>query len=907
MNHPQYLLLIPLLAIAGFYFRRLQLWRPLRVLLLVLLAVALTDPQIRRMEDGLDLWVLVDRSSSAEEMINLNLSEWKQLLERSKLSSSDRVRYIDYAAEVVSAPNAETAVFPQNQRRLTRTGLALQSALALANENKRTRILLFSDGYSTEPLTGVAEQLRRARIPLDYRLAGSAEETDFRIARVDHPVRVQAGEPFLVEAVVLGSADGDIPVTIFRDDVKIGESTVQVFQRRGSLRFTDRLVDAGGHRYRFRITPEFDAHPGNNQYEAWVEVNAGPQILLVTSYLNDPVAPILRAQGFEVIVADKPGDLQIGQLTGCKAVILNNVPAYDIPQEFLDSLNFFVREQGGGLLMAGGKHSFGSGGYYDSAIDELLPVSMELKSEHRKLTVAMAIVMDRSGSMAMTVPGGKTKMQLANEGSANAVQLLGAYDFITIHAVDSQSHEIVPLLNIGDNRASIISRVRSVESMGGGIFVYTGLEAAWKALENAEVGQRHIILFTDAADSEEPGNYKSLIEDIVKGSGSVSVIGLGTRADPDAAFIEDIAKRGNGRIFFTEDPGTLPNIFAQETVAVARSAFIEDPVATQPTGTWYEIANKDFDWLPTVGGYNLSYTRSGDTAALISQDEYSAPLVAYGRRGIGRTAAVSFALGGEFSTEVRQWEKVGDFLQTMNRWLMGEETPPGIGLRSQLTGTELSIDLIYDPGLWAERFAASAPRIVLAHGNAADRVEELQWERIGPDQYTVRADLADGSMVRGAVQLGNFALPFGPLAVGADAEWAFDRARIAELRQVSAASGGTELVNLESAWLRPPAKELAPIRPWLMIAALAVLLLEALVTRTGWHLPQADVAAFRKIFRNTAAAPRPVAAQPAVASSAGTATEKSPAPTATSPPEPAPPEDTTETRRSRFSRAKKRH
>ena len=56
-------------------------------------------------------------------------------------------------------------------------------------------------------------------------------------------------------------------------------------------------------------------------------------------------------------------------------------------------------------MMAGGKHSFGAGGYFESGVDELLPISMELKNEHRKLAVAMAIVMDRSGSMSAGVAG----------------------------------------------------------------------------------------------------------------------------------------------------------------------------------------------------------------------------------------------------------------------------------------------------------------------------------------------------------------------------------------------------------------------------------------------------------------------------------------------------------------------
>src|SRR5690606_26261418 len=111
-------------------------------------------------------------------------------------------------------------------------------------------------------------------------------------------------------------------------------------------------------------------------------------------------------------------------LVGTRAVVLNNVPAHRVPQRFLDALDFFVREQGGGLLMVGGQNSFGSGGYFSSSVDPLLPVSMELRQEHRKLATAMAIVLDRSGSMAASV-GTMTKMDLANSGTARAIELLG--------------------------------------------------------------------------------------------------------------------------------------------------------------------------------------------------------------------------------------------------------------------------------------------------------------------------------------------------------------------------------------------------------------------------------------------------------------------------------------------------
>ena len=47
------------------------------------------------------------------------------------------------------------------------------------------------------------------------------------------------------------------------------------------------------------------------------------------------------------------------------------------------------------------------------------------------------------------------------------------------------------------------------EAMGGGIFVYSGLLSAARMLQDATAGTRHILLFADAADAEEPGEDKT--------------------------------------------------------------------------------------------------------------------------------------------------------------------------------------------------------------------------------------------------------------------------------------------------------------------------------------------------------------------------------------------------------------
>ena len=915
LTAPEWFFLLPVFLLLGLVWRRLELWRPLRVLLTLIVTILLVDPRVDKQQDALDLWVLLDRSESTEDLIDKGLPEWKKLLEKSKPSRHDELHFIDYASEVVERkPGTETAVYTGN-RKLTRTNLAIQNIMALAPEDRPSRILAFTDGYSTEPLAEAAAKLSRMGIPMDYRLVREETTNDFRVARLHLPVRTQVGEPFVLDVTVRGYADAEIPLVIKRNGQTLSETTVKIINGTGRAEFTDRISRTGSYEYSAEILPENDAHPGNNHINRWIEVVGGPRVLLVSKYLNDPLAAALRDQDYDVQVVNQPNTLRVGQLAGARSVVFNNVPAFEVPSDFQNALNFYVREQGGGFMMVGGKQSFGSGGYFQSAIDSLLPVSMELKNEHRKLSVAMAVVMDRSGSMSMSAGGGKTKMELANTGAARAVELLGLMDQVCVFAVDSKAYKIVPLSEIKEKKKDIISKIRRIRSQGGGIFVYTGLKAAWDELKKSTAGTRHVILFSDAADSEEPGAYEQLIEEMKKGGCTVSVIGLGTPKDPDADFLKDIAKRGKGRCFFTTRPAEIPRLFAQETVTIARSAFITDPVSTKATGKWSEISAKPFTWPKTADGYNLSYARPDATTSLVSQDEYLAPLVAHARRGIGRTAAVSFPLGGEHSEKIRAWPQYGDFVQTITQWLMGDKLPPGIGLRHRLEGTRLTIDLLYDTDEWANKFAIRPPRIRLLEGEASATPYEVAWKRIAPGRFSLTRDLEEGTLIRGAIQTGNHAIPFGPIVVGSSTEWAFDPDRLAELRSVSAQTGGRELLDLSLAWIRPPVIHSADLRIPLAIAAMLIILLDALITRTGWKLPLPAISSRKKSATQkntnndstsaTTIIPDDGAPEPATRpKTTPDNTPQSPQPTQ---PSASPSADTPETTRSsRFDRAKRR-
>jgi len=88
----------------------------------------------------------------------------------------------------------------------------------------------------------------------------------------------------------------------------------------------------------------------------------------------------------------------------------------------------------------------------------------------------------------------------------------------------------------------------------------------------------------------------------------------------------------------------------------------------------------------------------------------TAPLASrYSLSADGRVAAVAFPLGGAHSEKVRGWPDYGDFAQTLARWLSGDDTPPGVALRTTIEGDQLALELLYDE-TWNARIAQAAPQ-----------------------------------------------------------------------------------------------------------------------------------------------------------------------------------------------------
>src|SRR5437763_13397949 len=80
------------------------------------------------------------------------------------------------------------------------------------------------------------------------------------------------------------------------------------------------------------------------------------------------------------------------------AVVLSDVARSSLSEQQMTALATYVRELGGGFILAAGETSYGDdGGYSKTDIERVLPITFDAKRPHR--SVAMIVVLDKSGSM----------------------------------------------------------------------------------------------------------------------------------------------------------------------------------------------------------------------------------------------------------------------------------------------------------------------------------------------------------------------------------------------------------------------------------------------------------------------------------------------------------------------------
>ena len=719
---------------------------------------------------------------------------------------------------------------------------AIEKAIALIPQDAPGRVLLLSDGrWTGKAPSGITTQAAARGLPLDYRLMQRASTNDVAISHIDAPETVNPGESFMLAAWIHAPVPSEISFELLRGNQRLAAGTRKVSSGLSRLIFRDKAIQPGTHRYTVRIMgPETDPVPENNSAKILVGVEGFRPILHVTSASNSGLARLLQAGGLDVETASPSAyRWSLDELSGYSAVLIENVLADEIGLRGMENLAFWVRETGAGFMMTGGKHAYGPGGYFRSPIEPIMPVSMELRREHRKLSLAIVVAMDRSGSMSMSVGGGRTKMQLANLATAEVFDMLSPMDEFGVVAVDSSPHIIADLAPV-ENRSHVRSDILRIDSRGGGIFVYEALSTAAKMLLNAQAGTRHIILLADAADSEQPGRYRELLEECRKANITVSVVGLGTPSDVDAELLRDIAYRGNGRIFFTENAEELPRLFAQDTFVVARSTFIDEPTTVRATGGIVSLTGRGYQIPSPIGGYNLCYLRPDANLAAVTVDEYKAPVVAAWQAGIGRVLCYTGEADGAHTGPIAAWKEIGNFLTSLVRWTAGEteNLPDGMLLTQKVENGINVVQLHLDPEREGEVFR-ELPTVKVLRGVVGETpsVDEIKLSWTSADTLAVDIPIHGSETVLTTVEIpggGNISLPPVCLPYSPEFKPAHTESGLATMERLAKATNGKQRINLGEIWDDLPRQSrLISLQPWLLIAALLLLLLEILERRTG--------------------------------------------------------------------------
>jgi len=846
LDHPGWLLLaIPLAAALWRWRLPSRLLAGLRIAALALLLLALAGAALRLPSRYGTVVVVADRSASMPAHADQRQAEAVRLL-ADRRGARDRLAVVAFGRRPVVEQTPGTGAFGGFAAEVDPHGSdvasAIRRALSLVPEDSPGRLLILSDGRATgaDPSSAAFRAAAR-RIALDYRVLARPAAGDAAILHVDAPASVAPDEVVMIHAWVR------LPVaqTVRYELAHGGTVVASGEQAAGSgitrLTFRHRAGRSGTAEYTVRLAGDRpDPVPENNRARVLVGVEGPKPVLVVTQTPGAALAGLLRRGGMDIQA--RPPEActwSLADLSNYTGVLLENVPAETIGETALARLSAWVAGTGGGVMMTGGKHAYGPGGYYKSPLEPILPVSMELRKEHRKLALAMVVALDRSGSMTAPVGGGKTKMDLANVAAAEVVGLLSSLDEFGCVAVDSAAHVVAPLRPVED-KGAIQSRIRRIESMGGGIFIYEALSTAARMLADAQAQTRHIILFADAADSEEPGAYKDLLKTCRQANITVSVIGLGTKSDCDADLLRDIASRGEGRCMFTTRAQELPRLFAQDTFVAARSAFLDEPTPVHATGTMLALAGQAFADMPAVGGYNLCYLRPEANLAAVTDDEYTAPLVAAWMAGAGRALCYTGEADGEFTGPIAGWPKVGEFLTTLAKWTAGpqDELPGHMVLAQQLVGDVCRVALYLPPRRDALPFDAP-PTVSTLRGRPGGppetEVHPMQWD--GPDTLVLDVPLSGNETALASVRIpevGQFTLPPVCLPYSAEYRPAEEGEGRATLARLARATGGVERADLPLIWGDlPSAPQRVPLAPWLLVTAVGLVLVEVLERRTA--------------------------------------------------------------------------
>lgn len=635
-----------------------------RMLLLAALALALARPSTIGARQAVSTVLLVDVSSS---MSDRQLEAARKLVEAARAArhGDDTLALVTFGQKPrrVELPPDGTPLGSDALARHDADASDLAAALTLAYglypPGTLPRAVLVSDGNETEgDLASEAEEAARRGVRVSYVTFPRRQDDEVLVRSLTLPSGVKVGAPFEVTAEIYSSRAQPAVVTLYRDEFinpLEGRKTVALAAGANTVKWKSEVAQAGFTTFKAVVSaapkqPLFDTQAGNNAAVASIAVKGKPRVLYVegepasSAYL----ANALQRENIDVDVRTSYGLPSSPQkLAAYDLVILSDVAQTFVGPEQMAAIEAYVRDLGGGFIMAGGENSFGSGGYTGSRLEKLLPVRFDTEKKRDQPGLALALVIDRSGSMT------GEKLELAKDAAKATAELLGADDLIAVIAFDSQPTSIVRLQRAA-NRVRIENDIARL-SAGGGTNILPALKEAYDQLDPARAKLKHVILLTDGQASYE--GIRELCDEMAEHKITISAVGVG--AEADKTLLTMIAERGGGRFYFTQSAQNIPKIFTKETTEVARNALVEEQVGVHVGKRAELLDGVGIESAPPLRGYVSTKPKPLSDVILVS--DLGEPILARWRVGLGQAAAFTSDVKNRWAVNWLKWPGYGKF------------------------------------------------------------------------------------------------------------------------------------------------------------------------------------------------------------------------------------------------------
>ena len=662
---PEWLLLI--CVVPAFYLLRVLsltdlslaqqlLQSTLRSLVITAIAFALARPSWITEQSKVSTVVLVDVSDSVSE---------KQL--------DAAKRYVDQFAQTRGDGNLQIVTFAEKPRVVrfddeakpsaaikrhvgAGAGSDIQAAMQLAYglypDGYLPRMVIVSDGNQT--VGDVAVEAYRAKelgVKVSWKTFDQDKTSEIRVVGLTVPEDLKVGQPFEVTAEVWSTEPQTATLSLQQDEFPNPlEPSKRVELREGKnlVKFKSDAKRAGATTYRVRLsTFAKDTEKQNNAAVTTAPVKGKPNILYVEGgVLREPgsanyLKRALEHENMDVEVRGPRGlPSTAKELEKYDLVMVSDVPAHLVGAAQMQALDTYVASMGGGLVMAGGEDSFGSGGYQGTRMEQILPVRFDSEKIKEQPDIALVLVIDKSGSMQ------GPRIEAAKESARVTTEVLSPNDYIAVVAFDSEATVYVRPQRAG-NRMRISNDIARLVASGG-TNIFPGLKEAFEILSGINAKVKHVIILSDGEAPRE--GLVDLASDMRAARITISAVGV---QGSDRDLLHQITEAGDGRLYMVEDIGALPKIFMKETQEAQKSQLVEDVVRVRVAKRVEAIEGTNVESAPPLHGYVT--TKPKPTGEVILISDLGEPILARWKHGAGTSVAWTSDVKNRWSADWIRW------------------------------------------------------------------------------------------------------------------------------------------------------------------------------------------------------------------------------------------------------------